>query len=282
LEGDEVGSTRFVFAPQTPPRSDRYQFDIGTAGATPLVAQTVLVPLLHASGPSEVVITGGTHVPHAPTADYVEHVYIPALRRAGANVQFRYTDAGYYPKGGGRVEMAMEAVPSLLPLDFSERGKLQSLTAYVVTSSLPARVGERGEAAVRQIIKTVGRKVEVERRDRPSRGTGAAVVLVAKCSGGWGGFTGIGERGKPMEKVAEEACQAFMEWWKTGAACDEHLADQLALPMALAKGGSRWTTPCPSEHLRTVLWLTQQFLPIEYTLEGPPDGTSTVTLRSVG
>ena len=36
------------------------------AGATTLVAQTLLVPLAHAEGTSHVTFIGGTHVPHAP------------------------------------------------------------------------------------------------------------------------------------------------------------------------------------------------------------------------
>jgi RNA 3'-terminal phosphate cyclase (ATP) len=46
----------------------------------------------------------------------------------------------------------------------------------------------------------------------------------------------LSERGELMEKVAREACKAFMAWWKSGAAVDENLADQLVLPMALAAG----------------------------------------------
>ena len=85
-----------------------------------------------------------------------------------------------------------------------------------------------------------------------------------------------------MEAVAETACEAFLDWWKSGATCDEHLADQLVLPMALARGVSRWTTPAVTEHLRTVLWVAQQFLPIEARIEeGPGDG-GTVTLRGAG
>lgn len=85
-----------------------------------------------------------------------------------------------------------------------------------------------------------------------------------------------------MEKVAEAPCREFMEWWKTGAACDEHLADQLVLPMALAAGESRWTTPAVTDHLRTVLWLAQHFLPIEATLEERPGGTGMVRLQGSG
>ena len=105
------------------------------------------------------------------------------------------------------------------------------------------------------------------------------MLLVAGCEGGLAGFSALGERGKRMEAVAEEACRAYREWWETGAACEEHLADQLVLPMALTAGESRWTTSRVTEHLRTVLWVIPQFLPVEASLTENPDGTGLVTLQ---
>jgi RNA 3'-terminal phosphate cyclase (ATP) len=79
--------------------------------------------------------------------------------------------------------------------------------------------------------------------------------------------------------VAERPCEEFLAWWKSGAAVDEHLADQLVLPMALAPGESRWTTPTVTDHLRTVLWLVEKFLPIRVELMESKDGPTTVTLH---
>jgi RNA 3'-terminal phosphate cyclase (ATP) len=282
MSGDSVGSTYLRFGPQAPVKPGDYRFDIGTAGATPLVAQTVLLPLTRAAGASTVTITGGTHVPHAPPADYLESVYIPVLRRAGIDVAFSYPAAGFYPRGGGQIGLELRAAAQPAALDLSERGKLESLRAFIITSNLPEHVAERGAAAVEKFMKAVGRRIVIERREKPSPGAGAAVVVVAECEGGFGAFTGIGERGRPMEKVAEAPCEEFIGWWKTGAACDAHLSDQLVLPLVLAAGESRWTTPAITEHLRTVLWVTEQFLPIEYGLEEREDGTGTVTLRGAG
>jgi RNA 3'-terminal phosphate cyclase (ATP) len=282
MEGDAVGSQRLLFTPRKAVQAGEYRCEIGTAGATPLVAQTALLPLARAAGSSRVTVTGGTHVPHAPPAEYLEAVYLPALRRAGLEAHLAAPRFGFYPRGGGEVDLEVAPAASLQPLDLTERGKLRSLAAFIVTSELPEHVGERGAAAVKEAMRRVGRRVTVEQRDRPSHGPGAAVVLVAVCDGGFAGFTALGERGRPMEQVSEEACEAFMGWWKTGAACDEHLADQLVLPMAFADGESRWTTPVITEHLRTVLWLTQRFLPIEARLEEGAYGGGTVVLRGIG
>lgn len=282
VTGDRVGSTDLQFEPGAPAVPGRYRFDIGTAGATPLVLQTVLLPLARAVGSSHVTATGGTHVPHAPAAEYLEAVYLPALRLAGLEVDLEFPGYGFFPRGGGQLQATIRSTLSFTPVDFTERGRLTRLRAFVVTSGLPEHVAERGAATVEKFMKGIGRKGEVERRDKPSPGPGAAVLVAAECEGGLAGFTQIGERGVPMEKVAQAPCKAFLAWWKTGAAVDEHLSDQLVLPMSLAAGQSRWTTHEVTEHLRTVLWVAGQFLPIESELEEREGGGATVTLRGAG
>lgn len=283
LEGDHVGSTRLAFKPQQAVQPGEHRFDIGTAGATTLVAQTVLLPLALAGGASRVVITGGTHVPHAPTTEYLERVYLPALRRMSVEARLVSPRAGFFPKGGGELEIDIDGLEAgrLTPVDFTERGKLRSLAADVITAGLPDHVGERGQAAIEQFLKGVGRRADIAQRRPESWDPGAAVFLAAECEGGLAGFTALGQRGKLMQVVAPEACQEFMDWWKTGAAVDAHLADQLVLPAALAApaGESRWTAPEVTEHLRTVLWVAGQFLPIRTSIEAA-GGVSRVTLAA--
>src|SRR5512139_209200 len=45
LSGEEVGSSRLEFRPRRPARPGTYAFDIGTAGSTPLLFQTICWPL---------------------------------------------------------------------------------------------------------------------------------------------------------------------------------------------------------------------------------------------
>src|SRR2546423_1791988 len=104
LGGAGGGARYLVFEPRAGVRAGASVFDITTAGAATLVMQTVLVPLLRARGPSSIEVVGGTHQPMSPTADYVERVYVPALRRFGASVEVAYPSAGWYPRGGGRLQ----------------------------------------------------------------------------------------------------------------------------------------------------------------------------------
>ena len=278
-EGAEVGSERLRFAPQSQAVPGDYHFAIGTAGAATLVAQTVLLPLVLAGSPSRVTITGGTHVPFAPTADYLEHVYLAVLRRQGFVVNFSMPKAGFFPKGGG--EIVLNIPPSsLTPLTQMQRGKLRGVTAYIVTAGLPPTVGERGAETAQILSGKIGAPMTSEIREMASPGQGAAITLVAEYDSGPVGFSAIGERGKRIETVAEEACADFQAWWKIGAACDEHLADQMVLPMAFALGESRWTTSRVTEHLRSVLGLIPQFLPMKSALREAAEGAGEISLTA--
>ncbi len=288
LRGAALGSLSLFFTPGRPASERQFLFDIAaarggaSAGATGLVAQTILVPLcLVFPDSAEAIIQGGTHVPMAPPADYLEAVYLPALQRMGFAASLRMTRAGFFPRGGGELKLNAQPVSFGTPFEATERGRLKQLRLFVVTSGLPQTVGERGRDALLKELKGYGVPVRVELRDLPSNGTGAAVVLTAECEQGLGGWTSLGERGKPMERVAAEALREFQDWFAFGASVDTHLADQLVLPAAFVPAVSRWTTHEVTEHLRTVLHITQRFLPIQYTLEDLPAGCTLVSLTGV-
>jgi RNA 3'-terminal phosphate cyclase (ATP) len=279
MKGDAVGSMFLSFRPAHPPKAGQYRFDIGTAGATTLVAQTVLLPLAHAKGESRVTVIGGTHNPHAPTADYLRLVYLPTLRGLGLEADVAYPRAGYYPVGGGVLEVSVR--PSRLePSRIEGRGAIKKTVAMAVTSSLREHVARRGLDEIRRRLGD--RRVDSKTLDLPAHSAGAATIIVQSCEGVLAGFSSIGVRGKPMEKVAAEAANAFLEWEGRLEACDEHLADQLVLPAVLAEGESRWTTTAVTEHLRTVMWLARKFVPIECQLEERPDGSGSVRVVSPG
>ena len=278
VEGAEIGSQRLRFAPQSPPARGDYHFAIGTAGAAPLVLQTVLLPLALTDAPSRISVTGGTHVPHAPTADYLERVYLPMLSRQGLAASCVSPRAGFFPKGGGQIQVEVTPLAALQPVSLTERGVLRSLTALVRTAQLPAAVAERGGDAVRLELPHLSEKLHVETRAVSAAGPGAVILLVAECEGSLAGFSALGERGKRIEIVAQEACQAFRDWWESGAACEAHLSDQLVLPAALTPGESHWTTSHVTEHLRTILWVIPQFLPVAASLTENPDGSGNVVV----
>ena len=107
LENAELHSSTLRFHPGKIEPGE-YEFDIGTAGSTILVAQTIIPVLLMAEKKSFVRIVGGTFLPKSPGYDYLEKVFLPAIGKFGAAVQAKLVRSGYYPRGGGMVEISIE------------------------------------------------------------------------------------------------------------------------------------------------------------------------------
>ena len=107
IEGAELHSQRLYFAPQHV-QSGKYQFQIGSAGSTTLVLQTLLPALLLQNEASELTISGGTHNPLAPTADFTEHCFLPCLKKLGIGVDFKLNKAGFFPIGAGEIQVTIQ------------------------------------------------------------------------------------------------------------------------------------------------------------------------------
>src|SRR5690606_19700333 len=118
---------QLAFAPQELVASD-LALDVGTAGSTSLVLQTVLPALIHAPGPSTLRLRGGTHNPLAPPFEFLTRCYFPLLARMGPRVEATLDRPGFYPAGGGKVRYRIEPAP-LRPLELLERGELKGRRA---------------------------------------------------------------------------------------------------------------------------------------------------------
>lgn len=79
-------------------------------------------------------------------------------------------------------------------------------------------------------------------------------------------FIGFGERGRSAEEVGRQAVSAAKTWIEADVPVDEHLADQLLLPTALAGGGA-FRTSKPSLHATTNAAVIQRFLPVAIGFE---------------
>jgi RNA 3'-terminal phosphate cyclase (ATP) len=91
---------------------------------------------------------------------------------------------------------------------------------------------------------------------------------VAEFENARAGFTSLGRKGKPAERVADEACEHLLSYYRSGTALDQHLADQLIIPLSLVRGRSAFTACRITQHLLTNAWIAQQFLDREVIIEG--------------
>jgi RNA 3'-terminal phosphate cyclase (ATP) len=58
----------------------------------------------------------------------------------------------------------------------------------------------------------------------------------------------LGEPGKRAEVIGEEVAQDFLRFLDSGAFLDEHMSDQLLLPVSVAAGDSEFTVSKITEH----------------------------------
>ncbi|MBI2877736.1 MAG: RNA 3'-phosphate cyclase [Candidatus Tectomicrobia bacterium] len=269
--GDGLGSSFLSFSPGQI-RSGAYTFDVAeetrSAGAVSLLFQALALPLAYGSGPSEVRLRGGTHVSWSPPFHYLTEVLLPTLARAGYRADLWLQNWGWYPVGGGVVDLRVEPLNGLQPLTRWKRGALQAIQGLSAASNLPVHVAERQARRAKERLLARGLPVEIQIIPAPSPGQGSFLFLVALSEGGMGGFSALGARGKRAEAVADEAVDALIQYLDSGCALDEHLADQLIPFLALAPGDSGFTTSRISQHLLTNLWVVRQFLPVEFTVEG--------------
>lgn len=257
VEGAEVGSSTLRFVPG-PVRAGDYHFAIGTAGSTGLVLQTVLLPLALAAGPSTVVLEGGTHNPYAPPFHFLEQSFFPLLRRMGVGIEADLERWGFYPAGGGRMVVRIAPVPHLAPLELERRGEVVERHAEAVLAALPAHIGQRELGVVQGRLNWPPEALHLVVL---RHGPGNVLLLTVRCERVTAVFTGFGEKGVTAEVVAERAVQPCRRYLASSAAVEEHLADQLLLPLALA-GGSYTATEL-SSHWQTNREVIGRFLPVQ-------------------
>jgi RNA 3'-terminal phosphate cyclase (ATP) len=276
VEGAELGSQTLHFTPSTVKAGD-YHFSIGTAGSAMLVLQTVLPALARADGPSRLCIEGGTHAAMAPPFEYIERVFLPLLRRMGPTVYAVLKRPGFYPMGGGRVEVEITPASVWTPLDLRHRGAHVRSYAEILVAHVPPQVALREKECLLARLPLREDAIHVVERD-DSVGPGNAVLVTMESEEVTEVFTGFGKRGVHSSVVVSGLAQEYRAYAGTEVPVGPHLADQLLVPFALAGGGS-FRTMAPTRHTQTNMETIQHFLDIHFEVTQKDKNDYTIRLR---
>lgn len=299
VSGAHLGSLAFKFTPKEIVSGD-YTFDIGSAGSTSLVLQTILPALLFANtegaaninshGISTVTIKGGTHNPFSPTTDFLQQAFIPAVAKLGMQVEIELKQAGFAPIGGG--EIAVTVQPFLRradapPFKLTKRGALQGVTLVASNLNLDHDICQRELASAQASLVAAGIDTSLlTSKSSKLRGIGEGntcyAVIEHKLAGDVDSdadsetrsshlhvevFTLLGEKRTSAEKMGNRLAGLVKRYLlQSDALVDEYLTDQLLLPLALS-GGGEFSTRMISQHTETQAWLIEQFLPVEISFE---------------
>jgi RNA 3'-terminal phosphate cyclase (ATP) len=286
VRGAAFGSQQLEFIPGSV-RAGAFEFDVaaerGSAGACSLVLQALLPALLAAPGPAEVTIHGGTNVAWSPPYEYLLHVLLPCLQRMGMSVEVARPRAGFFPHGGGTLRASIYPPTALRPLLLPEAGEVERVVIHsVVSDRLPAHIAQRQAAACQQALAErfprAAAAAELIAERPPAGGPGTCVLAAVQYQYGHGGFSSLGERGKPAEQVGAAAGRQLVAFLTSGATLDERLSDQVLIYAALAKGQSSWTTPAVTAHFRSNVYVIQQFLSVPVTWREEAKGVWRITV----
>ena len=279
VQGAGIGSSSLKFYPGEIKSGD-YCFEIKTAGSTSLVLQTIFLPLSLADKPSSITIRGGTHVPFSPCYHYLKEHWLYYLKKIGFDAKIEMPRAGFYPKGGGEIDIYIKHTGNVYPLELTARGRLLKVRGISAVSNLDSGIAERQRKQAIRHLSEINIIPEIDVVDIPAFGRGTMLLLVGEFENSQCCYFSLGAIGKRAEKVADEACKELTHFLETTAVLDEHLADQIILPLSLAKGTSRFVTPKITQHLLTNAEIINLFSHTKIDINGNPGEEGEVVLQA--
>jgi RNA 3'-phosphate cyclase len=279
-QGLSPGSREFTFCPGGPITGGSFDWDMGSAGSTTMLALGILPVLAFASRPITITLRGGVFQDFAPSFYHLQHVIVPLLARMGLRVDATMVRPGYVPQGEGIVELTVTpAAEPLRALTQEQGGPVSRMWGIALASHLNERqVAERMAHAADEVLAGAGYRAEIEMVHDVSAGQpGAALALFADCATDGIDFRGreivrlgadaAGARGRPAEVIGRSVAAHLLDDLKAGATLDRWSADQMITFAALAEGNSRARIPAATDHVVTNAWLAETFLGATISLQ---------------
>jgi RNA 3'-terminal phosphate cyclase (ATP) len=250
VTGCIVGSTEITLFPGKI-KSGNYEFNIGSAGSCILVLQTVVPILWFASESSTIKVKGGTHNGMSPSFDFYKNIFCPLLPVKTECELIKY---GFYPSGGGEVNVKIDPnIKRISPLIISEKGMLLSRELTMVHSKAT------------EVCTSINNQLYPECKCRPmevqAHGKGMPVLTA------YFQYSELSEmiqvyHQKDPKKTVSDFTGLVSEYQNASAPVEEHLADQLLLPLALMFGGTYKAISLSkySKHFETNVIIIEMFL----------------------
>jgi RNA 3'-terminal phosphate cyclase (ATP) len=278
VHGASLGSSDLTFEPGEVV-AGKYHFAIGTAGATSLVLHTLYLPLaLRGSVTSHLTITGGTHVKQSPSFHFLDTTWRRYLELVDLHVTLNMWQPGFYPRGGGIIEAHVQPCAAIRSLRLDDCHNSTEATGLSVVARLPADIARRQARRAAYRLREAGVMADIT-EEHWDGGPGTVLALTLATRPVPTLFCGLGQRGKPAERVADDAVNDLLAHVRTEpAGVDLHSADQLVLPLALAAGPSVYRVTQITQHLLTNIATIHRFVERDIMCEGIEGGPGVVRI----
>lgn len=284
IKGAEIGSEFLEFYPEKI-KNRQMIANIGTAGSTTLLLQSILIPMMFTE--SEIKITGGTDVKWSMPIDYVKTA-IKEMVNPFTSIDIACEKRGYYPIGGGIITVKTKPKYKIIDFDSFEKfhqyifgnpaidlaktGKLASIKgiSHASIDLQDKKVAERQSKPIE--IQLSGKyPVNIEREYANTLSTGSGILVYAIYT-----FPGkekqyiissdmLGDKGIKSEEVGRVATENLMKSIKQNIVVDEHIQDNI-IPL-LGLFGGRIKTGNITNHTKSNIYVCEKFLNVEYEIE---------------
>jgi len=264
VKGAELKSREIEFVPKRIVK-DRVDVDIGTAGSATLVLQTIIPVLFHEQKSMVVRVRGGTDTSHCPPSMYFLHIYGWMLRRIGAEFSCDIKRFGFFPKGGGEIEVVFDRAHPLKKIVFRERGVLGKVDVHAVAARQlqSRRVAERMIEGFRSHMPS-GVKVKDHVWYGDALNPGGVLHAHVHYDNYKVGESVLCEPGRKSEDVGGECAEKVKRLMK-GDGVDKYLGDQVMVYMGLCGSGDVRVSEV-TDHMRTNAQVIERFLPVRFRI----------------
>lgn len=265
VDGLHVGSTTLRFFPSKINDATLSE-NVGTAGSIPLILQ-VLIPAVSISKKNlKLSIMGGTDVMWSPTSNYTKFVLKEAYSRMGINFSIDIKKRGYYPRGGGLVDVQVlpnEKIKSISLLKRTTK-KVMILCSYSMISkeSIENEVSE-----TKKVLESNGLSCDYEIKEESALDKGCSLLAFAHDDSSIIGSDAI--YNKDVKGIGHIVATRFLE---SNLGVDNFLSDMLVIPLALTSETSVFRVNKITRHLETNLFVTSKITNCKYGIGKLNDG----------
>jgi RNA 3'-terminal phosphate cyclase len=212
-----------------------------------------------------------------PCFHFLDTTWRRYLELCGLRVSLWMNRPGFYPRGGGVVEAFIQPCPQLHGVQLGARSAVKAI-GFSAVAGLDESIARRQARRAMFRLQQYGLKAQL-REETWQGGPGTVLAVELDTVPVPTLFFALGERGKPAERVADEAFDQVIAYLDSGdALVDAQSGDQLVLPLALADGPSDYRVAEATRHLTTNIAVVRRFLERDIVCDGEVGGPGVVRI----